>query len=233
MVLASRSERREQLLRQIGLSPASLPVDIDETPLPDECPVELVKRLARAKAIQCRNVLATPGFSTEAFDLRQDVGIAASDDRVNDGASHRRFDLVLAADTVIDLDGQVVGKPVSRKHCLQTLSALAGRSHKVHSGVCVLHALSDQVFTDVVTTEVTFGPINARQALDYWETGEPWGKAGSYAIQGLGAVFVVRLNGSYSGVVGLPLYQTVVLLKKAGLPFSLPDNPVANTDSEQ
>ncbi len=198
LILASASPRRRQLLRQIGHEPVCLPVDVDETPLPAEDPAALVQRLAASKAEYC--------LQHRAHELERTDSL-----------------LVLGADTVIDLDGEVLGKPRDREDAVQMLLRLAGREHTVLSGVCLLQASGPgleklQRREDIhVRTVVRFGPMSAEQAEDYWETGEPAGKAGAYAIQGLGARFVAQLSGSYSNVVGLPLYETQGLLQRAGL----------------
>lgn len=210
LVLASRSPRRAQLLAQLGLNPVCLAADIDETPQADESPIDLVSRLAVAKAQSCKRTLIRnrDGKLSGIGDRGAVKSVATLD--VNKC-------VVLGADTVIDLDGKIIGKPQDREECLQTLRDLAGRSHKVHSGVCVLEPASNRRLVQVVTSCVTFGPVSADQAQAYWDSGEPIGKAGSYAIQGLGAVFVENLKGSYSGVMGLPLYETAALLARVGI----------------
>lgn len=118
--------------------------------------------------------------------------------------------VVLGADTSVVLDGQVLGKPQSAEHGLALLAALAGRSHQVLTAVALYDGARCEACSVVST--VHFGPISAVQAQAYWASGEPCDKAGGYAIQGLGAVFVRELHGSYSAVVGLPLYETAELL---------------------
>lgn len=122
---------------------------------------------------------------------------------------------VLAADTEVVLDGVILGKPRDEVDGLRMLAGLSGRSHQVLSAV----ALSKGGALDAVlcSTEVRFRPILPSEAAAYWASGEPRDKAGGYGIQGLGAVFVERLEGSYSNVVGLPLFETAALLRKAGV----------------
>lgn len=122
---------------------------------------------------------------------------------------------VLGADTIVTLDDQVFGKPASQDDALTMLQALSGSSHQVLTGVACISG--DTVTTAVSTTEVRFRDIDPDEALAYWQSGEPQGKAGSYAIQGLGGIFVESLNGSYSGVVGLPVYETAALLQGVGI----------------
>ena len=123
-------------------------------------------------------------------------------------------DLVLAADTVVVVDGRSLGKPADEQDCLATLSALSGRGHRVLTGVALRGP--DGTRTALSSTDVYFREISRDEARAYWQSGEPRDKAGAYAIQGLGAVFVERIEGSYSGVVGLPVFETVALLREAG-----------------
>ncbi|SDI42463.1 Maf family protein [Pseudomonas panipatensis] len=117
---------------------------------------------------------------------------------------------VLGADTAVVLDGHILGKPKDRADGLAMLQALSGREHEVLTAVAV--ANRDRCEVRVVSSRVTFRPISAAEAEAYWNTGEPQDKAGGYAIQGLAAIFVSRVEGSYSGVVGLPLCETAELL---------------------
>jgi septum formation protein len=122
---------------------------------------------------------------------------------------------VLAADTTVVLDGRIYGKPVDEQECVSMLSALSLRRHEVLTAV----ALDREGETATATNAsfVTFRRIGADECRRYWASGEPAGKAGAYAIQGLGAVFVSRLEGSFSGVMGLPLFETALLLDAAGV----------------
>lgn len=124
-------------------------------------------------------------------------------------------DLVLGADTVVVIDGRLLGKPVDQDDCLAMLAALAGRSHTVVTGVALRD--SHGIRTALSETEVYFRKISSDEALAYWQSGEPCDKAGAYAIQGIGGGFVERIEGSYSGVVGLPVFETAALLREAGI----------------
>lgn len=192
LVLASASPRRLQLLRQLGIEPVAIASpDIDETPGPDESAADLVVRLAESKA---EAVAASwPGDHAQASPTA-----------------------VLAADTVIQRDTDILGKPATCEEFLETFMSLAGRSHEVFSGVAVIDS-DNAPRTVLVCTRVQFGPICRAQALAYWRSGEPRDKAGGYAIQGRGARFVAGIQGSYSNVVGLPLYETAGLLAAAGI----------------
>ncbi len=127
---------------------------------------------------------------------------------------------VLGADTDVVLDGELLGKPADRAHALTLLARLSNRAHQVCSAVAVVHA--GGVSTRLSVTDVVFGPISRAQAAAYWDSGEPADKAGAYAIQGLGAVFVREIRGSYSGVVGLPLFETAELLAECGIELLTP-----------
>jgi septum formation protein len=120
---------------------------------------------------------------------------------------------VLGADTVVVIAGQALGKPVDRDDALRMLRTLAGRSHRVLTAVALALPGGGAVREALSDTEVVMRAITPQEAADYWASGEPQGKAGGYAIQGLGAVFIERITGSYSGVMGLPLYETAQLLQ--------------------
>lgn len=122
---------------------------------------------------------------------------------------------VLAADTVVVLEDRVFGKPASKKDAVQTLLALSGRTHEVLTAVVLLRG--EDIFRALSRSEVSFRDIDAVEAGRYWDCGEPRDKAGSYAIQGLGGIFVKHIRGSFSGIVGLPVFETASLLGKAGI----------------
>jgi septum formation protein len=123
---------------------------------------------------------------------------------------------VLGADTDVSVDGEILGKPRDRDDALAMLQRLSQRSHEVCSAVAVV--AGGRTATAVTVTRVTFGLITPEQALAYWDSGEPADKAGAYAIQGRAARWVRSIEGSYSGVVGLPLYETCELLQRCGVP---------------
>jgi septum formation protein len=183
IVLASASPRRRALLQQIGAAHEVLAVDVDESALAGESAAQLARRLARIKALEGR---------------RRDGG-----DRP-----------VLGADTVVVVDGQALGKPADRDDAVRMLLQLAGRAHRVLTAVALaLPGAGGDVREALSDTEVVMRAITPEEAADYWSSGEPQGKAGGYAIQGRGAVFIERIVGSYSGVMGLPLYETAQLLQ--------------------
>lgn len=185
--LASASPRRQELLRQIGVSFSVLKVDVDETALPQESAEEYVRRVALAKA--------QAGF------------------QVLDNDPHA---IVLGGDTAVVHQGRIFGKPIDRTDAFEMLSVLSDSVHEVYSAVSVVG--SSRQVTRLVKTQVTFHRITQQQLDAYWESGEPQGKAGAYAIQGLAAIFVANIQGSYSGVVGLPISETAQLLNEFDVP---------------
>ncbi|GLX13318.1 Maf-like protein [Pseudomonas straminea] len=128
----------------------------------------------------------------------------------------RRDAVVLGSDTAVVLDGRILGKPVDREDALVTLGALSGREHQVLTAVALVS--DSRAEARVVTSTVCFKPLDRKQIEAYWATGEPRDKAGSYGIQGLAAVFVSQMQGSYSAVVGLPLCETAELLAQFAIP---------------
>ena len=123
---------------------------------------------------------------------------------------------VLGADTTVVIDGEILGKPESLADARRMLGKLSGRTHEVHTGLALQTSAGSS--TGIASTQVSFANLSAAQIDDYWASGEPQGKAGAYAIQGLGAVFVRNIGGSYTAVVGLPLYETAEMLGRAGIP---------------
>ncbi|KSR38023.1 Maf family protein [Pseudomonas aeruginosa] len=188
LYLASASPRRRELLAQIGVPLSVMSIAIDETPLPDEAPAAYVERLARGKAA---------------------AGLAMLEELGGEGC-------VLGADTSVVIDGRILGKPADESDGLAMLAALSGREHQVLTAVAL--AAATGIEARVVECRVRFRQIGRDEALRYWLSGEPADKAGGYAIQGLGAIFVSRIEGSYSAVVGLPLCETAELLGEFGIP---------------
>jgi septum formation protein len=195
--LASLSPRRRDLLTQIGVHFEVLllrndprrKVDVDETPHDNEKPDDYVLRVAQAKAR---------------------AGLAA--------LRYRSLPLfpVLTADTTVTLDGRILGKPADREDAMDMLRQLSGRQHRVLTAVAI--AFDDRVEVRLSETAVAFVPLSEERIRHYVFTSEPHDKAGAYGIQGQAGAFVERIEGSYSGVVGLPLAETVELLKLSGYP---------------
>jgi septum formation protein len=149
-----------------------------------------------------------PGEDPVAYVRRLAIGKAAAVSAAPD-------ELVIAADTTVDLDGRILAKPDDDDEVRSMLRSLSARTHRVHTGVTL--RLGDAEATDVATTFVTFTPITAGALEWYLATGEPFGKAGAYAIQGAGGVFVSSVQGSVSNVVGLPLTTVVALARRLGV----------------
>jgi septum formation protein len=124
---------------------------------------------------------------------------------------------VLGADTTVAVGDEILGKPETAAESVAMLNKLSGRTHLVHTGIA-MRAPDGREFVSLSSTQVQFAHLTTEQMRAYWESGEPQGKAGGYAIQGLGAVFVSNVNGSYTGVMGLPLYETAEMLRAAGVP---------------
>ena len=123
--------------------------------------------------------------------------------------------VALGSDTAVVVDDRVLGKPGDREDCLEMLAQLSGRAHRVLTGVALSYRQGTA--TALSETDVYFREISRDEALAYWQSGEPRDKAGAYAIQGLGGAFVERIEGSYTGVVGLPVFETIELLRAAGI----------------
>ncbi|MDR5898112.1 Maf family protein [Halomonas vilamensis] len=172
-----------------------------------------------------RDLLASIGVSVEVIpcdidetpdteELAQDYVVRLAREKAL-AASPLTSLPTLGSDTAVVLDGEILGKPTDQHHAACMLKALSGRTHQVLTGVAVSGA--NGVLTRCVETHVTLRALSDVEITAYWHTGEPLDKAGGYAIQGLAAVFVASLQGSYSAVVGLPLYETAALLRQQGL----------------
>ena len=195
--LASKSPRRQELLRQLGVEFSELLLreaperrrDVVEVPRKDESPVEYVKRIARTKA-----AVGWHRMGRRELPPRP----------------------VLGADTEVVLDGTAVGKPADAAAAIAMLAALSDRTHDVITAVAL--RWQTQLALAVSTSRVTFRAIPRDEIERYVATGEPLDKAGGYGIQGKAAAFVQHLEGSYSGVMGLPLFETAELLARLGFP---------------
>ena len=185
--LASRSPRRVELLSQLGVACEPLPADIDEAQFAGESPEKYVTRLAREKAQACLQRLTV----------------------------EQKAHPVLAADTTVVLDGIVLGKPDDDIDARNMLVALSGSLHEVHTAVAL--AFNNQIEVVLSTTVVEMMTLTEEQIERYITSGEPTDKAGSYGIQGKAGAWIKRIEGSYSGVMGLPVFETAELLRKANL----------------
>ncbi len=186
--LASGSPRRRELLDQIGVPHQVLKVEVDETWLRGESAEDYVVRLAMDKA--------AAGWAK----VQAEGGAPLP---------------VLGADTTVVLGGEVLGKPRDRDDAIAILSRLSGRAHQVLTAVCLCQG--ERLAWRLSRTEVRFKALSPDEIEAYWASGEPADKAGAYGIQGLGAVFVEQMAGSYTGVVGLPLFETAELLQAFGV----------------
>ncbi len=190
LVLASGSPRRVELLQQAGIEPDRLfPTDIDETPARAEHPRSLAKRLSKTKA---------------------EAAVQALKEEDEAGGTY-----VLAADTVVAVGRRILPKAEMLDEASNCLRLLSGRAHRVYTGVCLVTP-SGKLRQKLVETRVRFKRLSREELESYLASGEWRGKAGGYAVQGLAATFVVKLTGSYTNVVGLPLYETVTLLAGEG-----------------
>ena len=187
LYLASGSPRRAQLLAQIGFSISKIASDIDETPHENELALAYTERMAWQKSEQALALfVAAHGAEPELP--------------------------VLTADTSVAIDGLILGKPDNQAHAVEMLRMLSGRSHQVISSVVVWHQGQRSQATQV--SDVTFRPLTEAEIQAYVKSGEADDKAGAYGIQGVAAVFIEHLSGSFSGVMGLPLFETAALLRQ-------------------
>jgi septum formation protein len=196
--LASRSPRRRELLAQVGVRfdlllfrlPPREDAEVNEDWLPGETPEAYVQRVARTKA----------EFGADLITRRAIVPRP-----------------VLAADTTLDLDGEIIGKPRDEADAAAILTRLAGRDHRVLTAIAM--AQGDRVEHRLSVSTVRFRPVGADEIRRYVQSGEPMDKAGAYGIQGRAALFIEEIHGSHSGIVGLPLCETALLLREFGYPL--------------
>ena len=186
IILASASPRRRELLEQIGIKAIVRAVDIDESQKQNESVSDFVERLAMEKA-QC-------GFDSIGKDEVLPV---------------------LGSDTIVEIDGVILGKPENRQRAKKMLMQLSGKKHEVLTSVAIV--THDKRVIATSRSQVQFKTLETQEIESYIASGEADDKAGAYAIQGIAAQFVKNINGSFSGVMGLPLYETVELLKQCGV----------------
>lgn len=193
LVLASGSPRRLQLLQQVGIEPdALMPADIDETPLKNELPRSLAVRLSAQKAQNALKIVDTRPELSGSY--------------------------LLSADTVVAVGRRILPKPEISEEAAECLRLLSGRQHRVYTGLTMISPRTGER-QRIVETRVRFKRLSTQEIESYLASGEWRGKAGGYAIQGLAGAFVVRLVGSYSSVVGLPIYEAMTLLAGEGFPI--------------
>lgn len=197
LYLASGSPRRKEILENLGYQVLRLPADINETPYPGETASAYVARMAAEKNAAALALWHTRHIHTPEYPL-------------------------LTADTTVALNNQILGKPDNAQHAAEMLSALSGSTHQVLTSVYVYFNDTRQCTTQ--TSHVTFKTLNPSEISAYIASKEPLDKAGAYGIQGLGGVFITHLQGSFTGVMGLPVYETTLLLEECGYitpPFSI------------
>lgn len=175
---------------------------------------EILQQMGVRHLVQPTNIDETPKPNEPAVDYVQRMALEKAQNIIAQSSASIP---VLGADTCVVCDAQIFGKPQDKQQALDMLLALSGRTHQVYTAVAVGNAEDCAVL--VSTTEVLFRKLSVQECISYWETSEPKDKAGSYAIQGYGAVFIESINGSYSGVVGLPIEQTAKLLDTFGVPI--------------
>ncbi len=190
IILASQSPRRVAILKQMGIDCVVMPADIDESQLANEAPTDYVLRLAKQKALAIQDKLQA---------------------QLN--GQHAEMP-ILAADTTVALGDSIFGKPEDDADAMQMLKKLSGTPHQVHTAVAVV--FNQQIELALNTTLVEMMPLSDAMIEAYIASNEHADKAGSYAIQGLAGNWIKRIDGSYSGVMGLPVHETAMLLKKLG-----------------
>ncbi len=205
--LASTSPRRRALLDQLGIRYCVQPVEVDETLRLHETSEQYVLRLALAKA--------RAGWQACSASAQSLSSITVPDSQISATSGSAPRCPVLGADTSVVIAGEVLGKPRDREDGLEMLERLSGCSHQVMTAIALVEGAREATRLSVST--VVFCTTTLAERAAYWETGEPLGKAGGYAIQGRAAAFITRLEGSFSGVMGLPLYETADILNEFGI----------------
>ncbi len=198
LILASQSPRRKELLAQLGYQFTTQAADIDESVRSNETAKDYVLRLAKEKA---QAIFSSLSVQQQAQSV------------------------VIGSDTSVVIEGDILGKPANEAECITTLLRLENKQHQVLTAIAVISQdNSNKLMSQLIETQVQFKSLSVEEIKRYWHTGEPCDKAGSYAIQGIGGQFVTTIKGSYSAVVGLPLYETSQMLAKCALPTSIQVN---------
>ncbi|WP_454441249.1 Maf family nucleotide pyrophosphatase [Vibrio bathopelagicus] len=221
LVLASGSPRRKELLSQLGYEFSVLVTNVEECKHAQETAEEYVQRLSLDKALAALSLLTENSSEKQHVVTGSDTVVSSSDnvalgsDIAAVGSDIVALDseiVVLGSDTVVVSQGQVLEKPADLADSKRMLTQLANERHQVMTAVSVVSAEKQK--TEIIITDVWFKPLSEKEIEQYWQTGEPCDKAGSYGIQGLGGRFVTRIEGSYYAVVGLPLFETDQLLQE-------------------
>ena len=192
--LASKSPRRTELLKQIGVEHKILDIEVDEDINSSNSPQEIVRALSVLKCQEGVHKVTSESKSTFP---------------------------ILAADTIVVLEDKIFGKPQSESDAINMLLKLSGKTHLVMTGVTVGVITAEQAkfHTISVASNVEFAKLTESDCKEYCKTNEPFDKAGGYGIQGYGSAFIKKINGSYSNIVGLPIHEVVKLLKELGIPY--------------
>ncbi|HEZ1452792.1 Maf family nucleotide pyrophosphatase [Neisseria polysaccharea] len=186
LYLGSNSPRRMEILTQLGYRVVKLPADIDETVRQNEDPARYVQRMAEEKNRTALTLFCETNGTMPDFPL-------------------------ITADTCVVSDGIILGKPRSQAEAIEFLSRLSGKQHTVLTAVCIhYHGNAEN---RIQTNRVVFKPLTAEEIVAYVQSGEPMDKAGAYAVQGIGGIFIQSIEGSFSGIMGLPVYETVSMLQ--------------------
>jgi septum formation protein len=213
LYLASASPRRSELLTQLGIDHEVLTVPAvpgeDEPRHRNESPLAYVQRTAYDKADRCIEWLSRNAWDPDNQHNDSPQGLNDHQRGLNQNL------YALTADTTVALGDRVLGKPVDQEDARKTLSLLSNQTHLVHTAVVLCRG--QERLAAISTSKVTFTALSAQDIEQYIATQEPFGKAGAYGIQGLAAQYICQLEGSYTGVMGLPLFETAQLLKKAGI----------------
>ena len=212
-ILASGSPRRKELLGQIGINPEIIPSDIDEK-VTGSVPEELVISLSKSKAMDIASKLQK---SERIDDISHSAGTPMSSEDISLAASHQnKITLILGADTVVSVDGHILGKPHSHEEAAEMIRSIQGRSHQVYTGVTIIardSAGQDTIDSFAVKTDVNVYPMTEEEITAYSESSEPMDKAGAYGIQGAFAKYIKGIEGDYNNVVGLPVAEVYQRIK--------------------
>ena len=189
LYLGSNSPRRMEILTQLGYRVVKLPADIDETVRQNEDPARYVQRMAEEKNRTALTLFCETNGTMPDFPL-------------------------ITADTCVVSDGIILGKPHSQAEAIEFLNRLSGKQHTVLTAVCIHYRGNAE--NRVQTNRVVFKPLSSEEISAYVQSGEPMDKAGAYAVQGIGGIFIRSIEGSFSGIMGLPVYETVSMLQDLG-----------------
>ncbi|HEZ4055555.1 TPA: septum formation inhibitor Maf [Neisseria meningitidis] len=189
LYLGSNSPRRMEILTQLGYRVVKLPADIDETVRQNEDPARYVQRMAEEKNRTALTLFCETNGTMPDFPL-------------------------ITADTCVVSDGIILGKPHSQAEAIEFLNRLSGKQHTVLTAVCIHYRGNAE--NRVQTNRVVFKPLSSEEISSYVQSGEPMDKAGAYAVQGIGGIFIQSIGGSFSGIMGLPVYETVSMLQDLG-----------------